>query len=109
MPDGLLTHETFLWSLFPPHAGIRQYWRDFQTLETWSRSEPHRAVEGLPPRFGGTGFWHESYFMRGGVEAVFDDMQKPIGLMRFAPNRAAKGAMFTARQRAGGHQRIVLR
>jgi len=43
LPDGLLSHETFLWSLFPPHAGIRQYWRDFGTLETWSRSEPHRA------------------------------------------------------------------
>ena len=38
MPDGLLSHEIFLWSLFPPHAGIRQYWRDFAALETWSRS-----------------------------------------------------------------------
>ena len=35
-PDGLLSHETFLWS-----SGIR--WRDFAALETWSRSEPHRA------------------------------------------------------------------
>ena len=43
VPDGLLSHETFLWSLFPPHAGIRQYWRDFEALETWSRSEPHCA------------------------------------------------------------------
>ena len=43
---------------------------------------------------------HETYFMRGGVEAVFDDIPKPIGLMRFAPRRAAKGSMFTARQRA---------
>jgi hypothetical protein len=31
---------------------------------------------------------------------VFDDMAKPIGLMRFAPHRAAKGSLFTARQRA---------
>ncbi|MGD0421764.1 MAG: DUF4188 domain-containing protein [Xanthobacteraceae bacterium] len=36
VPDGLLSHETFLWSLFPPHAGIRQYWRDFEALEAWS-------------------------------------------------------------------------
>jgi hypothetical protein len=47
-----------------------------------------------------TGFWHETYFMRGGIEAIFDDMPKPIDLMRFAPRRAAKGGMFTARQRA---------
>jgi hypothetical protein len=38
--------------------------------------------------------------MRGGIEAVFDDIPKPIGLMRFAPRRAAKGGMFSARQRA---------
>ena len=26
-PDGLLLHENILFSLFPPHAGMRQYWR----------------------------------------------------------------------------------
>jgi hypothetical protein len=101
LPDGLLSHETFLWSLFPPHVGMRQYWRDFAALETWSRTEPHRAWwKAFLRDSAGTGFWHETYFMRGGVEAVFDDIPKPIGLMRFAPRRAAKGGMFTARQRA---------
>jgi hypothetical protein len=78
-----------------------QYWRDFEALEAWSRSEPHRAwwISFLR-NSGGTGFWHETYFMRGGIEAVFDDMPKPIGLLRFAPHRAAKDGMFTARQRA---------
>ena len=41
-PDGLLLHENLLFSLFPPHAGMRQYWRDFESLERWTRSEPHR-------------------------------------------------------------------
>src|ERR1700730_6120545 len=39
-PDGLLLHENFLFSL--RHFGMRQYWRDFESLESWSRSEPHR-------------------------------------------------------------------
>jgi hypothetical protein len=27
-PDGLLLHENFVFSFFPMHAGMRQYWRD---------------------------------------------------------------------------------
>lgn len=105
MPDGLLSHETFLWSLFPPHAGIRQYWRDFAALEAWARSDPHRAWWHQYLRdTGGTGFWHETYFMRGGVESVFDDIAQPIGLLRFGTRIAARGAMFSARGRArAGH------
>jgi Domain of unknown function (DUF4188) len=41
-PDGLLLHENLLYSLVPPHAGMRQYWRDFDSLERWARSLPHR-------------------------------------------------------------------
>jgi hypothetical protein len=53
---------------------------------------------------GGTGFWHETYFMRGGMEAIYDDMPKGIGLGAFAPLRQARGPMFSARTRlrAGG-------
>jgi len=50
---------------------------------------------------GGTGFWHETYFRRGGIEAVYVDMQSPTGLARFAPLESARGAMFSARKRAG--------
>jgi hypothetical protein len=100
-PDGLLLHEIFLWSLFPPHAGIRQYWRDFESLERWARSEPHRAWWKTFLRdSGGTGFWHETYFMRGGIEAVYDDLARPTGLLSFAPTVAALGPMFSSRQRA---------
>jgi fumigallin biosynthesis monooxygenase-like protein len=100
-PEGLLLHEGFLWSLFPAHAGIRQYWRDFESLERWTRSEPHREWWKTFLRdSGGTGFWHETYFMQGGIEAIYDDLGSPTGLLRFAPALIAKGPMFSARQRA---------
>jgi Domain of unknown function (DUF4188) len=100
LPDGLLSHETFLWSLFPPHADIRQYWRDFAALESWARSAPHREWWTAFLRdSGGTGFWHETYFMRGGIEAIYDDVKASVGLLRFAPVKAARGAMFSARRR----------
>ena len=100
-PDGLLLHENFLWSLFPPHAGIRQYWRDFDSLERWARSEPHRIWwQTFLRDTGGTGFWHETYFLRGGIEAVYDDVPEPVGLMHFAQVVPARGPMFSARQRA---------
>jgi hypothetical protein len=39
--------------------------------------------------------------MGGGLEAIYDDMNRPIGLARFAPARPARGAMFAARRGAG--------
>lgn len=101
-PDGLLLHENILFSLFPPHIGMRQYWRDFESLETWARSAPHRAWwQQFLRNSGGTGFWHEAYFMRGGMEAVYDDMAHETGFLRFAPATKARGSMFSARGRAG--------
>src|SRR4051812_4689618 len=82
-PDGLLLHENFLLSMFPPHAGMRQYWRDFDALERWARSDPHREWWRQFLRdSGGTGFWHEAYFMRGGMEAVYDDMSRRLDFSR---------------------------
>jgi hypothetical protein len=87
--------------LIPPHLGMRQYWRDFDALEAWSRSEPHREWwRNFLRSSGGTGFWHETYFMRGGMEAVYDDVQVPLGFGRFAPLEHARGPMFSARTRA---------
>ena len=79
-PDGLLLHENFILSLFPVHAGMRQYWRDWESLERWSRSEPHRLWwQNFLRDSGGTGFWHEAYL---------------------APTVPARGAMLSARRRA---------
>jgi hypothetical protein len=100
-PDGLLLHENLIFSLFPPHVGMRQYWRDFDALEAWSRSPPHREWwQDFLRSSGGTGFWHETYFMRGGMEAVYDDVPVPLGFGQFAPLLPARGPMFSARTRA---------
>jgi len=99
-PDGLLLHEPMVFSLFPPHTGMRQYWRDFQSLENWTRGEPHKLWWRKFLRdSGGTGFWHETYFLRGGFEAIYDDVRVPVGMSRFAPVVTARGAMFSARKR----------
>jgi hypothetical protein len=100
-PDGLLLHENLMYSLFPPHAGMRQYWRDFEALERWARSLPHLAWwQSFLRDRGGTGFWHETYPRRGEIESVYIDMP-PIGLGQFAPTKPARGSMFSARRRLG--------
>ena len=106
-PDGLLLHENFIFSLFPPHVGMRQYWRDLPSLLAWTRSEPHATWwKKFLADSGGTGFWHESYLMQGGMEAIYDDIAEPIGFMRFAPVRPARGPMFCAAQRAAQPQQL---
>lgn len=90
-----------LFSLLPLHVGMRQYWSDFDSLEAWSRSLPHQKWwQGFVRDSGGTAFWHEAYFIRGGMEAIYDDLNAPVGFANFAPVQAAEGAMFSARQRA---------
>lgn len=99
-PAGLLLHETVMYSLMPLNFGMRQYWRDFDSLEAWSRSLPHQGwwKEFLRDTQG-TGFWHEAYFMCGGMEAVYDNIPDRIGFLKFAPITAARGSMFSARRR----------
>ena len=100
-PDGLLLHENIVYSLFPMHVGMRQYWRDVESLMAWTRSAPHRDWwQAFLKDSGGTGFWHETYFLRGGMEAIYDDIPKPVGLMGFAPVVPARGPMFGAATRA---------
>jgi hypothetical protein len=101
-PDGLLRHEFFVFSLFPPHIGMRQYWRDVDSLLKWTRSEPHRQWwKGFLRDSGGTGFWHETYFRQGGMEGFYGDVIQPIGFMTFAPVVPARGPMFGAAARGG--------
>jgi len=96
-PDGLLAHEAMLFS--PLHFAFRQYWRDFEALERFTKADPHRAwwVQFLKDN-GGTGFWHETYTARRGMEAIYIGMP-PVGFTRFAPEQTPQGPYMTARGR----------
>ena len=91
-----------LFSLFPPHAGMRQYWRDMDSLlEAWTRSEPHRDWwKNFLRDSGGTGFWHETYMMRGGMEAIYDDVAVPIGFSASLPSSQHVDRCSSATHRA---------
>lgn len=98
MPDGLLAHENLVSGL--NHVGMRQYWRDLESLEAFTRSEPHKTwwrAFGRDP--AGNGFWHEAYRLSGGMEAIYVGMPNPIGLAAFAAARRLEGAFMTSRQR----------
>jgi hypothetical protein len=100
-PEGLLLHEEIIYSQEPLHVGMRQYWRDFDSLEAWALALPHKAwwTDYLRDR-GGTSFWHETYFRTGGFESMYVDVDDPsVGFGLFAPRAAATGPMFSARQR----------
>lgn len=100
-PDGLLRHENFVFSFVPMHVGMRQYWRDMDSLLRWTRSDPHRQWwKSFLRDSGGTGFWHETYTLRGGMEAIYDDVAPKIGFSSFAAVVPARGSMFGATHRA---------
>ncbi len=96
-PDGLLAHESMFYSF--TNVGFRQYWRDLESLEAFTRSAPHKDWWA---RFSkdrdGVGFWHETYRKAGGMEAIYLGME-PVGLGRFAPALQPVGAAKTARGR----------
>ena len=96
-PDGLLLHEGLLFGWL--HPGFRQYWRDLESLEAFTRAATHAAWWR---EFGagnqGGGIWHETYRLRGGMEAIYLDMP-PTGFARFAPAKAPTGPFLSARQR----------
>lgn len=113
-PDGLLLHEWLTYSLFPLHAGMRQYWRDFDSLERWARtSDAHSGWwRAFVQDHKGTAFWHETYFKRGGMEAIYANPTEPEnrrspapftgprqGFYAFAPVVAPQGSMTPARRR----------
>jgi hypothetical protein len=100
-PEGLLLHEQLVFGLFPLHLGMRQYWRDLGSLERWTRESPHLDWwRSFHKDAGGVSVWHEAYFLKGGIDAVYVATDAPVGMQRFAPRVGAHGAMSTARMRA---------
>lgn len=98
MPDGLLAHENLVYGL--NHIGMRQYWRDLESLEAFTRSEPHKTWwHDFSRDSAGNGFWHEAYRLSGGMEAIYVGMPRPIGLGTFAAARQPQGPFMTSRQR----------
>ena len=99
-PDGLLAHEDMWWGFM--HPGFRQYWRDFDSLEAFTRAPRHKAWWGdfaRDPRGGG--IWHETYRLCGGMEAIYSGVP-PVGFASFAPERNPTGPFMSARQRVQG-------
>jgi len=64
------------------------------------RSAPP-VVEGFLRDSGGTGFWQATYTMRGGMEAIYDDITPKNRLHGLRSRRPARGSMFTAARRSG--------
>jgi hypothetical protein len=97
-PDGLLAHEGLLfgWN----HFGMRQYWRDFDALERFTRAQPHGAWwKGFLKDPRACGFWHEAYSAKRGMEAIYINMPAPTGLATFAPIRKPEGPFMSSRDR----------
>ena len=96
-PAGLLSHENLFFGLL--HPGFRQYWRDLESLERFTRSPQHAAWwRGFTGPYGGGGIWHETYRLSGGMEAIYSGVPN-IGFARFAPERVPAGPFMSARQR----------
>ena len=96
-PDGLLHYENnIVFKIFPLHIGMRWYWRDIKSLEAYSKSEPHRTWwKNFVKSSGGTGIWHETYHMRGGMESIYGDLGDAPGFGQFMPMRLPRGSMVS--------------
>ena len=98
-PPGLLAHESMMFGF--NHPGFRQYWQDLDSLEAFTRGAMHKGWwAGFAKEAANGGIWHETYRLRGGMEAIYSGMPK-IGFAAFAPERAPVGMLASARQRIG--------
>lgn len=94
-PEGLLHYENkIIYQVFPFHVGMRWYWRDMDSLTAWAKSEPHRQWwKDFTRDAHGVAIWHETYHMRGGMEAIYVESSAPTGFSAFLPMQDARGSL----------------
>ena len=101
--SGLLHSESFRLGI--GHQGFLLYWRGFQDLETWARSEPHttwwRALIDRSRRRSDVGVYHETFLVpRGQYETIYLNCS-PVGMSAFCTLSEPVGVLTTARDRLG--------
>lgn len=108
-PEGLLRHENMVtlngFFSLSMNFGFRQYWRNFDDLEKWSRTSVHAEWwREMYKDTRGTMIWHETYGMQGGIDAIWGSTNRTekLGLAQFAPVIEAKGSSYSARKRIKG-------
>jgi hypothetical protein len=105
------TETGFLGHVFGPRV-IVQYWRSFEQLETYARSQDHHhwpAWVDFNKRMGKSrgdvGIWHETYQVRAGeYETVYSGMP-PFGLGKASRLIPVSAKRESARERLGPGQR----
>jgi hypothetical protein len=105
-PDsGFIGTEYVLCS--PRQILLLQYWRDFDSLETYARNHDAKhwpawtAFNRSIGSDGTVGIYHETYAVPGGAhETVYANMP-PFGLARFTGSVPATGSRHAARERMG--------
>ena len=100
---GLLHAERF--AAGTGHVVLLQYWRDYESMEAWTRRPPHsewwRSAVDRMRRKGDLGVYHESFLVpRANVESIYLD-SPPVGLMAFGDLDDANGPRTAARDRLG--------
>jgi len=108
-PNGLQRHKTCCFHPFGPapdaavlaRLGIARGWRPLRAAS--------QMVVALCEGSGRHGFWRETYFMRGGMESIYDATTKEVGTLNFAPAKPVGAPLFSARTRTarGGPRRSL--
>ena len=103
--EGLLAHNLgVIMKGLRPHFIIRQYWRSFADLERYARGDgTHKSWwREMVQDTRHTTIWHETYSIKGGVDAIYGTTGKnygAVGLAAFAPRIDARGSAYSARKR----------
>jgi hypothetical protein len=96
--DGLLLLNRFVMS--PEGPLLLQYWRSYDALDTWARTQPHSSWwRWLLDNAGeNLGFYHEIYQART-AEAIYEHGTQPVGPAQFCTTEVVPAGEGHSRQR----------